>query len=66
MKSNGEQDAGQSFIPYFDATEVGFNSAAPISSIALIHYTNDAKYAGFIRPSIRSLNYKKFILQNST
>lgn len=53
-----ESDAGQNFAPFFDGSDVGFDSVAPISSVGLIHYTNDKDYAGYIRPTISSLNYR--------
>jgi hypothetical protein len=57
--SNEDEDAGQSFVPYFDGNEVTFDIKSPLTGISLIHYTNDPKYAGFIRPVIRSLDYRK-------
>lgn len=54
-----ESDAGQSFGPFFDGSDIEFDSVAPISGIGLIHYTNDKDYAGYIRPTISSLNYQK-------
>jgi len=57
--SNEDEDAGQSFVPYFDGNEVTFDIKSPLSGITLIHYTNDVNYAGFIRPVIRSLDYRK-------
>lgn len=60
-KSNEGADAGQSFLPYFDPVEVTFDKPAPISMIELIHYTNDERYAGFIRPFIKSIDYKNVI-----
>lgn len=74
--SNEDNDAGQSFVPYFDGTNITFDISAPLSGISLIHYTNDVNYAGYIRPVLRSLNYRKlfktayeadeFIPDNST
>lgn len=53
-----ESDAGQNFAPFFDGSDVGFDSVAPISGVGLIHYTNGKDYAGYIRPTISSLNYR--------
>lgn len=60
-KSNEEADAGQSFLPYFDPVEANFDRPGPLSVIKLIHYTNDEKHAGFIRPFIKSIDYKKLM-----
>lgn len=61
QKSDERTDAGQSFVPFFDPIEATFDPPAPLSMIELIHYTNDAKYSGFIRPLIKSLDYRKFL-----
>lgn len=60
-KSDEETDAGQSFVPYFDPTEATFDPPAPLSTIELVHYTNDPNYAGYVRPMIKSIDYRKFI-----
>ena len=59
--SDETYDAGQSFVPYFDATAITFDPPAPISSIGLSHFTNDDEYAGLVRPTIKSLDYQAFI-----
>lgn len=59
-KSDEETDAGQNFVPYFDGTAVIFDQPAPISSIGLIHYTNNQTYAGYIRPIIKSIDYSMY------
>lgn len=58
FKTSGEAtDAGQSFLPYFDSTGISFDPPAPLSSIGLSHVTNDNEYAGFVKPTIKSLDY---------
>jgi hypothetical protein len=61
VRSDEEADAGQSFLPYFDPSYVTFDQPAPLSMIELVHYTNNDDYAGYIRPVIKSLDYRKFI-----
>lgn len=61
VKSDEETDAGQSFLPYFDPSDVTFDQPAPLSMIEFAHYTNNEDYAGYIRPIIKSLDYRKFI-----
>lgn len=58
-RSSEESDGGQSFVPFFDGHNIEFDSAAPISGIGIMHYTNNMQYGGYIRPTISSLNYKK-------
>jgi len=58
--SDEDNDAGQSFVPYFDGNDISFKVKSPLSGITLMHYTNDEKYAGYIRPVIKSLDYRKF------
>lgn len=60
-KSDERSDAGQSYVPHFDPTEVTFNEPAPLSMIELVHYTDFSDYAGFIRPVVKSLDYRRFI-----
>jgi hypothetical protein len=50
--------------PFFDTSEVKFDQPAPITSIQLIHYTNDVNYAGYIRPIIKSFNYTGIVGAN--
>jgi hypothetical protein len=54
QQSDSETDAGQNFVPFFDANSASFDTAAPISSFGLVHYTTNAEYAGYIRPVITS------------
>jgi len=58
--SNEKADAGQSFVPYFDGNEVSFNIKAPLSGLTFVHYTNDENHAGYIKPVISSLDYRKY------
>lgn len=60
QKSDEQSDAGQNTVPFFDTTNIAFDSIAPISSIGLIHYTNSDEYAGFVRPTIKSIDYDAF------
>lgn len=53
-------DAAQSFVPYFDDAEISFAPPAPISSIGFRYLTNDYSYAGFVKLTINSLDYKAF------
>jgi hypothetical protein len=59
--SNEEMDVGQSFVPYFDGSDITFDVKAPLSGIGLIYYTNDYNYAGYIRPVVNCLDYRKYI-----
>ncbi|CAO1331992.1 unnamed protein product [Diamesa serratosioi] len=56
--SDEKTDAGQSFVPYFDGTNIEFDKPAPLSGLGFLHYSNDDSYAGYIRPYIRSFKYK--------
>lgn len=58
--SDEKFDAGQSFVPYFDSTAISFDLPAPLSSIGLSRLRNDHNYAGFVRPTIKSLDYTAF------
>jgi hypothetical protein len=58
--SNEKADAGQSFVPYFDGSEVSFNIKSPLSGLTFVHYTNDESYAGYVKPVISSLDYRKY------
>lgn len=60
-KSDEGTDAAQTFVPYFDSYSATFDPPAPISMVNLIHVTNNGDHAGFIRPWVKSLDYKKFI-----
>lgn len=55
-------DAGQSTLPYFDGSGVTFDIPAPIGGIKLFHYTNNGDKAGFIRPSLDSMDYRKQLI----
>jgi hypothetical protein len=57
QQSDAITDAGQNFVPYFDANDVSFQSPAPISSIGLIHYTNDKLHSGYIKPTLKSVYF---------
>jgi hypothetical protein len=57
LKSDDATDAGQNLVPYFDANDVEFYSRGPITSVGLIHYTNDEIFAGYIKPTIKSLDW---------
>ncbi|CAO1331449.1 unnamed protein product [Diamesa serratosioi] len=59
--SNQEADAGQSMVPYFDATDITFDLKAPLGGIGLFHHTSDSAYAGYVRPFVSSLNYSDII-----
>ncbi|CAO1373741.1 unnamed protein product [Diamesa hyperborea] len=58
--SNDDEDAGQSFVPYLDGSDIEFDVKAPLSGIGFMYYTNDDYYAGYIRPYLKSFNYKSF------
>ncbi|CAO1331680.1 unnamed protein product [Diamesa serratosioi] len=59
--SNDSEDAGQSFVPYLDGSDIEFDVKAPLSGIGFMHYTNDDNYAGYIRPYLKSFKYKSFV-----
>ena len=52
-------DAGQSIVPYFDATDIFFDVRAPLGGVGFVHHSSSSDYAGYIRPIIYSmiLNY---------
>lgn len=58
MSSVGK-DAGQSYVPYFDGNEVTFDIKSPVKRISFIHYTNHDDYAGYIKPIVYPLDYRK-------
>ena len=58
--SNDSEDAGQSFVPYLDGSDIEFDVKAPLSGIGFMYYTNDDYYAGYIRPYLKSFKYKSF------
>lgn len=60
--SNQEADIGQTFVPFFDGVDVTFDFVSPLSGLGLLHYTNDDKYAGYIRPYLRSFNYNHYLI----
>lgn len=61
QQSDDETDAGQNFVPYFDANLATFDNVAAISGFGLIHYTTNARYAGYIRPVLTSSRINTFI-----
>ena len=60
-KSNEKKDAGQTYLPFFDARSIESAIPAPLSGLELIHYTtksdNDGEYAGYIAPRISTIHY---------
>jgi len=53
--------SGDSFIPFFDTSDVTFGLKAPLAGIGFYHYTNHPDYAGFIRPQVIALDYASFL-----
>lgn len=58
--SSEVMDAGQSFVPYFDGNDVSFDVKTPLSGLSFVHFTNDDNYAGYIKPVIVGLDYRKY------
>lgn len=58
--SDEETDGGQTTVPYFDGTSVELDMPKPLSGVGFIHYTNTG-YSGFIRPILKTFNYKNLI-----
>lgn len=50
-------DAGQSMVPYFDATDITFDEKSALGGIGFMHHSSSMDYAGYIRPLIYSLHY---------
>jgi hypothetical protein len=50
-------------VPYLDGTEATFEIASPLSNIKFIHFTNDDEHAGFIKPIIQSMDYRKHFFE---
>lgn len=50
-----EDKMGQETVPQFNAEDVTLNPAFPASGIGLMHYTNGAKFGGFIKPYLIGL-----------
>jgi hypothetical protein len=59
--SSYDYDIGQSFVPFFDAEKTKIDKSVPLSGIELMHYTNDRKYAGFIKPYLIAAHFKDLI-----
>lgn len=51
-------DFGQTFVPFFDGVDEVFDVPSPLSGIGFLHYTNDDRYAGFIKPSVKSFDFR--------
>lgn len=60
-RSNEKADAGQSFVPYFDGSEVTTENKVPLSGIELIHFSDDHNYAGYIKPNLITFDVSKLI-----
>lgn len=60
--SDRETDIAQTFVPYLDGIDVTFDVKSPLSGIGLMHFTNDAHYAGYIRPFLRSFSYENYLV----
>jgi len=58
--SNEINDAGQSFVPYFDPSDIVLNSTSALSGVGLLHYKTSN--AGYIRPFVNTYNLKNFII----
>jgi hypothetical protein len=54
--SNSLADAGQSFVPFFDGTEVTTDNKVPLAGIGFMHFTSSDEYAGYIKPYLITLN----------
>lgn len=62
---SGEDDFGQSCVPYFDGSDVMFGVKVPLSDVTFVHYTNDDDYGGYIRPVLKSIDYNYFVFNNT-
>lgn len=60
--SNEKVDAGQSFLPYFDGTNVTPKNRRWLSGLGLLHYTRNHTYAGYVKPYLKTLNYGDLFL----
>lgn len=61
--SNEKVDAGQSFVPYFDGTDITLDVRSPLTGIGFLHYTKNESYAGYIRPFLNTLHYSDFVFK---
>lgn len=59
--SNEKNDAGQTFVPFFDGSDVSLQSKAPISGVGFMLFTKGENYAGYIRPYLKTYNYANFV-----
>jgi len=55
-----DDEDGQVTVPYFDGISVELDFPKPLSGIGFIHYRN-AGHMGFIRPILKTFNYKNLI-----
>lgn len=58
--SNEISDAGQSFVPFFDGSDVAFNNKAPLRGVGFLLF-EQAGTAGYIRPYLLTYNYNNLI-----
>lgn len=58
--SNEISDAGQSFVPFFDGSDVAFNNKAPLRGVGFMLF-EQAGTAGYIRPYLMTYNYNNLI-----
>lgn len=59
--SNEKADAGQSYVPYFDGSSVTLDVKGPLKGLGFVHYTNNQNYSGYIKPFVKTLDYKDFV-----
>lgn len=59
--SNEEADAGQSFVPFFDGSDVSTENRIPLAGIGLLHFTDNRDYAGYVKPYLITLNLNAFM-----
>lgn len=62
IASDFDTDRGQTLVPFFDGNNIELDIPRPLSGIGFILYTN-AGHAGYIRPVLKTFNYK-FLISN--
>lgn len=61
--SHEKSDAGQTFVPHFDGIDVTMDSKSPLSGIGLFHFTDNTRYAGYIKPYLFTLNQNDYVIK---
>lgn len=54
-------DAGQSFVPYFDGSDVTTDNKVPLCGLRLLQFIGDESFAGYIKPQLITLNLSSFV-----